>query len=92
MKFFGALLLSLAIVPATACKQGEGERCQDSVDCADGLECNMGTQLCQEPGGGGVTFDAAPQVVVDAAPTPDAEVVDAAVSEPDADLPDSGPE
>jgi len=94
VKFANVLSLSLplvaSIVLAGGCKQGEGDFCQVSIDCADGLECNAGTQRCQKPGAGGTTADAAPVVVVDAtvadATVPDAEVVDASPADasPDA--------
>lgn len=34
-------LLSAGVI--VACKQGEGERCQVTADCEDGLLCNQGT-------------------------------------------------
>jgi len=78
-----------------ACKQGEGDVCQVTLDCQDGLECNAGTQRCQKPGGATPTTDAAVPVV-DAAPVVDAmppvvdampPVVDAAPPVVDAMLP-----
>ena len=59
-------LLALSLV---GCKQGEGDVCQITEDCEDGLECNAGTRRCQEPGTVAPP-DAAPPSV-DAA-TPDA--------------------
>ena len=77
-----AALAGLALFGLTigACDQGEGERCQRTEDCASGLTCNLGTQLCQQGvvgiGDAGVDTpldaeepDAAPDASVDAAPT-----------------------
>ena len=91
MKLASVLLLSLPLlatsVIAGACQQGEGDFCQVTVDCEDGLECNAGTQRCQKPGSGGSTVDAAPVITPDAAV--DAAVPDA--SAPDATVADAGP-
>lgn len=98
VKLANVLFLSLPLLALGACQQGEGDFCQVTVDCADGLECNAGTQRCQKVGSGGGGFDAAPVVtpdasVVDAAPV-DATVFDASppdASTLDADLPDGSP-
>jgi hypothetical protein len=52
-------------------KQGVGERCQlpDVGDCQDGLVCSVSTMTCTPAG---ATFDAAPEVTVDAPPAVDA--------------------
>ncbi len=97
MKLASVLLLSLPLLVATAlagaCQQGEGDFCQVTVDCAEGLECNAGTQRCQKPGSGGTIPDAAVVIVPDAAPadaTPaDAAPADATAS--DASSPDANP-
>lgn len=57
----GLLVLGLAVA---ACPQQEGERCQRDQDCADGLKCNQGTQLCQVGVSG--TMDASIDVAIDA--------------------------
>ena len=46
---FATALGGLAFLGLTlgACDQGVGERCQRNEDCASGLTCNLGTQLCQ---------------------------------------------
>lgn len=89
VKLASVLLLSLPFLATAAltgaCQQGEGDFCQVTVDCEDGLECNAGTQRCQKPGtGGGSVPDAAPIIIPDAAPTADA-------TEPDAAAPDATP-
>jgi hypothetical protein len=48
-----------------ACAQEAGERCQRTSDCAEGLTCNLGTQLCQAMGSGGL-MDAGVDVPLDA--------------------------
>ena len=40
------IVLFLALV---ACKQGEGERCQVTADCASPLICNQATNRCVNP-------------------------------------------
>ena len=90
--FLAILGLTLAL---SACKQGEGERCQIDDDCEDGLTCNPRTpdlSVC-EPVGGPV-IDAAPTPdatpAVDAPPTPDAPTaIDADTT--DADTTDAAP-
>jgi len=71
VKKFLAIPLCLAFVASTvaflsACKQGEGERCQVSADCDDGLVCNQATQECAQTTGGGI--DATVPDGVDAVP------------------------
>jgi len=95
VKLASVLLLSLPLgFLSGACQQGEGDFCQVTVDCADGLECNAGTQRCQKPGSTNLV-DAAIVVIPDATPVPDATPADAAPSadaaEPDAGLPDATP-
>ena len=58
-----------SLVMLAACKQGEGERCQVTADCEDGLECNMAKGTCQ----GG-----------DENAVKDADIIDLAVDAPDA--------
>jgi len=58
-----------SLVTLAACKQGEGERCQVTADCEDGLECNMAKGTCQ---GGDVNVE------------DDAGLIDMAVDAPDA--------
>lgn len=43
------LLGALSLGVFAACKQGEGERCQVTADCEDGLTCNQGQNppICQ---------------------------------------------
>ncbi len=45
-----AALVGLALFGLTigGCDQADGERCQRTEDCASGLTCNLGTQLCQQ--------------------------------------------
>lgn len=83
----------LAVAGATGCKQGEGDVCQIDDDCGDGLECNAGTQRCQQPGGR--VADAAPRIdappAADAAPESDAPAAEPdAAPAPDAGDPDAG--
>ncbi len=70
--------LTLVATMFGACDQAEGERCQRTADCAEGLTCNLGTQLCQAgvagTGDSGVDTpldaeepDAAPDAAIDAA-------------------------
>src|SRR5687767_5622314 len=58
----GLLVLGLGF---GACDQTEGERCQRTEDCAEGLTCNQGTQLCQTAGTG-TNRDAGIDVPLDA--------------------------
>lgn len=67
----GALLL-LALA---GCKQSRGDVCQIDDDCEDGLRCIAGTMRCDRPGAN----------TPDAAPDPDAGILDASV-------PDAAPE
>ena len=42
------LALALAaLLAASACKQGEGDRCETHDDCGSGLICNMSLHICQ---------------------------------------------
>ncbi len=70
----------------SACKQGDGERCQVNDDCEDGLTCSSATQTCEER---------ASATPIDAT-VPDAEPSDAAIDaiQPDAppDAPDAAPD
>ena len=75
----GLLTLGLAF---GACDQQEGERCQRTEDCAEGLTCNLGTQLCQEQGTGG-NLDAGIDVPLDA-DEPDGALDAAPDASPDA--------
>ena len=78
-----ATALTLLGLTLGACDQGEGERCQRSSDCAAGLTCNLGTQLCQAGvvGIGDAAVDAPLDAEIDAGPdaAPDASL-DAPVS------------
>jgi hypothetical protein len=76
-----AALLALGLAFG-ACGQEEGERCQRTEDCAEGLTCNLGTQLCQEQGTGG-NLDAGVDVPLDA-DEPDAPADAAPDASPDA--------
>ena len=82
------IVISFAAVigAMTACKQGEGDRCQVEADCEDGLICNAATNTCEStnvigpdgdflPDAGGPTADARP---------PDADPPDADPDPPDA--------
>lgn len=85
--FLAILGLTLAL---SACKQGEGERCQIDDDCEDGLTCNpTGGGFSECSGVGGADTDAAPtpdaQPTVDAPPTADIDAAPAA----DADTTDA---
>lgn len=76
--------LTLVATMVGACDQSEGERCQRTADCAEGLTCNLGTQLCQADDGNGTSDggvdtpldaeepdaapDATPDAAIDAAP------------------------
>lgn len=49
------LLLGLgSSLGAAGCKSGEGERCQITSDCADGLVCADSTNTCVESVSGGI--------------------------------------
>lgn len=71
-------LLSLVLASAagiTACKQGEGERCQVDTDC-DNLVCNQATKQCATSTGGGI------DATVPDGPPPDAAEIDAPADAP----------
>jgi hypothetical protein len=72
-RFTSALAILGLTLALSACKQGEGERCQIDDDCEDGLECNASTMECQSTGG--QVFDAAP--IPDGPPAADADTTDA---------------
>lgn len=76
-----ALAIGLAF---TGCDQQEGERCQRTEDCAEGLTCNLGTQLCQTAGSGG-NRDAGVDVPLDA------DELDAPTDAPTDGAPDAPP-
>jgi len=79
-------LAALAVVLAlTACRQGEGERCQVDSDCEEGLVCTGRTRTCEHSAAS--PRDASP----DAEPIDAMGPVDAAVdAAPDAMI-DAGP-
>ena len=74
------LALALAALAWSACKQKEGERCQISDDCEEGLVCNLATQQCAMTSGGGI--DATIPIDAPDAATIDADV-DAMIDAPD---------
>ena len=80
------LVVVLSACLALGCRQGEGERCQTTSDCEDGLKCSPSTHEClvTEPGtgnDGGV--DAPNDAAIDAEVAVDAAVtVDAAIDAP----------
>ena len=79
------LATALALAGAAlvgACRQEEGDRCQVSADCADGLVCNQATQTCAKTSGGGIDADVPDPPMPDAA-LPDA-AIDAMIDAPDA--------
>jgi hypothetical protein len=46
---FATAALSIAVpVVLTACKQGDGQRCQIQDDCEDGLICSPGDHVCRQ--------------------------------------------
>ena len=70
MHGFGRIVSGALLALALAgCKQSRGEVCQIDDDCEDGLRCIAGTMRCDRPGAD----------TPDAAPDPDAGVVDANV-------------
>ena len=73
--------MSAGVTVLVGCKQSEGERCQVTADCEDGLQCNQGTNppSCQRSVGGGI--DA---TVPDIADAPVDMPVDAIDAMPDA--------
>ena len=79
-------LSALVLGGVASCKQGEGERCQVTDDCEDGLQCNVGEGVCRAMSLGNVDAlpppDAPPDGPVDA--PVDAPVDDAPVDAPDA--------
>jgi len=81
VKKFLAIPLCLAFAAGsvafiTACKQGQGERCQVDADCETGLVCNQGTFKCESTTNSAIDAtvpdgpDAAPDAMPDS--TPDA--------------------
>lgn len=74
-RFVAGALLALALA---GCKQSKGEVCQIDDDCEDGLRCIAGTMRCDKPGAN----------TPDAAPDPDAGVLDASII--DAQMFDAG--
>jgi hypothetical protein len=77
-------LFGLLALAATACQQGEGQRCQINDDCESGLICtNQG--VCGTSNTGNA--DAGP--TPDARPLADAAAADATVVTPDAALADA---
>ena len=77
------LVLALAaLLAVSACKQGEGDRCETEDDCASGLICNGSLQVCQSALEGDANLvppaDANDPNAVPDAEVPDAEVPDAA--------------
>ncbi|MSP17327.1 MAG: hypothetical protein EXR73_12100 [Myxococcales bacterium] len=76
--FVVGFLLLLAVA---GCSQGEGERCQLTRDCDEGLLCSPQGE-CRVPG---VTADAAPRA--DSSPAPDAAVAVDDAAAPDVALP-----
>lgn len=88
-----AALLGLLLLVPTACTQGEGDHCQVTSDCEDGLVCNAGKEKCERPGGGNVS-DAMPSAPDSDVEAPDADISDGDVPDgdiPDASAPDAGP-
>jgi hypothetical protein len=85
MSQFGRFVCGALLVLAFAgCKQSKGEVCQIDDDCEDGLRCIAGTMRCDKPGAN----------TPDAAPDPDAGVLDASVLDAPVDGPvfDAGPD
>jgi hypothetical protein len=72
------LLAALSIGMLAACKQSQGERCQVTADCEEGLTCNQGQNppVCQGSEGAnpidGSVPDADPDGPVDATDATDA--------------------
>jgi hypothetical protein len=54
-------LFILASVSAAGCKQGIGERCQVTADCAEGI-CSSSEKVCVTSAGDDGDIDAAPPV------------------------------
>lgn len=59
-------VLVVGALHLTACKQDEGDRCQTTADCIEGLVCNQATQQCAKTTGGGI--DATVPDIADAPP------------------------
>lgn len=80
-KLIAIALFSLSIA---ACKQGLGERCQVSADCATPLTCNQASMICvssnDDMSMSDVLTPPADAVPIDAAP--DAPPIDAAPDGP----------
>lgn len=86
------LVVVLSACLALGCRQGEGERCQTTSDCEEGLKCSSSTHEClvTEPGtGSDGSVDAPNDAAIDADTAIDAEVaidagvtVDAAIDAP----------
>lgn len=78
-----ALLLALGTsLGGAGCKSGEGERCQITSDCADGLVCADSTNTCVESVSGGIDgggVDAAIDASEADAAAIDATATDAAI-------------
>ena len=78
MSQFGRFVAGALLVLAFAgCKQSKGEVCQIDDDCEVGLRCIAGTMRCDKPGA----------ITPDAAPDPDAGILDASIL----DAPIDGP-
>ena len=61
----------MAVVGIAACDQGEGDFCQFTSDCEDGLTCNQSSHRCQagtvsSDGGSGVDAPLDAGVLIDA--------------------------
>lgn len=87
MRAFAAVVaVGLSALLVLGCKQGEGERCQVTSDCEDGLICNEATSTCLESSTGTGTdggIDAVSDAAIDAAVDLDATpAVDAAIDAP----------
>jgi hypothetical protein len=67
---------------ATACKSGEGERCQLDTDCSSGLVCNQATAECASETTS-LPIDATTPDFEDAPQDPDAPVDAPDDAEPD---------
>ncbi len=63
-------LTALAIGGIASCKQGEGERCQVTDDCAEGFTCNQGEGVCRSISSNNQDIDASlpPDAPIDAPP------------------------
>lgn len=85
----GCVLAAAGLAAIGGCKQGEGERCQVTADCDDGLICNQATFECVQGMSSG-PIDVLPPIDGPPLDTPDApdSAIDAA---PDA-APDAPPD